>query len=114
MSESDLQTRYANTVLRLETLLSPLAGTFAVHEAMTLRNELAARTPFLEQAGMASPRGSMRMAATEIHVQSTALLTALDTALRTYKPQDQLMVMAQAQRWRLVVKDHRQDIGLVS
>jgi hypothetical protein len=56
----------------------------------------------------------MRMAATEIHVQSTALLTALDTALRTYKPQDQLMVMAQAQRWRLVVKDHRQDIGLVS
>jgi len=54
----------------------------------------------------------MRMAAAEIHLQSAALRMALDTALRTYKSQDQLMVMAQVQRWRTVLNDHRRDIGL--
>jgi hypothetical protein len=110
----ELHTRYANAVMRIEMMLLPLDDAFVVHGATALRNELNARAPFLEQAGMASARGSMRMAATEIHVQSTALLAALETALRTYKPQDQLMVMAQVQRWRTVLRDHRQDIGLAS
>jgi len=104
--------RYTSTVLRIETMLSPLDDAYTVHGATALRNELEARGPFLEQAGMASARGSMRMAAAEIHLQSAALRMALDTALRTYKSQDQLMVMAQVQRWRMVLKDHRRDIGL--
>lgn len=109
----DLNTRYTDAVLRIETMLSPLDDAYTVHGATALRNELDVRGPFLEQAGMASARGSMRLAAAEIHLQSTALRAALDTALRTYKPQDQLMVIAQVQRWRTLLKDHRQDIGLV-
>jgi len=109
----DLSTRYTSTVLRIETMLSPLDDAYTVHGATALRNELDARGPFLEQAGMASARNSMRMAAAEIHFQSAALRMALDTALRTYKAQDQLMVMAQVQRWRTVLNDHRRDIGLV-
>ena len=108
----ELHTRYANAVLRIETMLSPLDDAYTVHGATALRNELNERTPFLGQVGMASARGSMRMAATELHVQSTALLDALDIALRTYKPQDQLMVIAQVQRWRTVLRDHRRNIGL--
>ena len=108
----DLSTRYTSIVLRIETMLSPLDDAYTVHGATALRNELDARGPFLEQAGMASTRGSMRMAAAEIHFQSAALRMALDTALRTYKSQDQLMVMAQVQRWRTVLNDHRRDIGL--
>jgi len=110
----DLSTRYTSTVLRIETMLSPLDDAYTVHGATALRNELEARGPFLEQAGMASARGSMRMAAAEIHLQSSALRAALDIALRTYKPQDELMVIAQVQRWRIVLSDHRQDIGLAS
>ena len=108
----DLSTRYTDAVLRLESMLSSLDDAYTVHGAAALRNELDARGPFLEQAGCACARGSMRMAAAEIHLQSAALRMALDTALRTYKSQDQLMVMAQVQRWRTVLNDHRRDIGL--
>ena len=110
----DLSTRYTDAVLRIESMLSSLDDAYTVHGAVALRNELDARGPFLEQAGCASVRGSMRMAAAEIHLQSSALRAALDIALRTYKPQDELMVIAQVQRWRIVLSDHRQDIGLAS
>jgi hypothetical protein len=110
----DLSTRYTDAVLRIETMLSPFDDAYTVHGATALRDELNMRGPFLEQAGMACARGTMRMAAAELHVQSTALLAALDTALRTYKSQDQLMVIAQAKRWRMVLNDHRQAIGLSS
>jgi len=110
----DLSTRYTSTVLRIETMLSPFADSYTVHGATALRNEPDARGPFLEQAGMACARDSMRMAAAEIRLQSAALQMALDTALRTCKSQDQLMVMAQVQRWRTVLNDHRRDIGLGS
>src|SRR6476661_11017851 len=54
----DLSTRYTDAVLRIESMLSSLDDAYTVHGATALRNELDARSPFLEQAGWASARGS--------------------------------------------------------